>query len=197
MGTLKHLLMLGSSKPIYASLAERCRLALPEAKGCCLSLRQFSQLGALGESYSQLALSAVFDTDLEDDNGIAPDVGPAAGLLAAHRAHPTATWLVVACDYPLITTRELNHLYQDYEAPLTCFKNASGWPEPLVGIWSPEALAHLESNVMKGITGPKSVVRDFNGKIITALNERSLFNTNTSDDWDKAVKMAASMYWNE
>jgi molybdopterin-guanine dinucleotide biosynthesis protein A len=66
-----------------------------------------------------------------DDNRI----GPAAGLLAAYKNDPHAHWLVIACDYPLLTSDALQQLYDAYEEPVTCFVNSQEWCEPLLGIW--------------------------------------------------------------
>ena len=75
------------------------------------------------------------------------DIGPAAGLLAAHAAHPTATLLVLGCNYPLLPPAALQQLILEYEPPLTCFVNMEGFAEPLIAIWSPDALDALAGEV--------------------------------------------------
>lgn len=72
--------------------------------------------------------------------------GPIRGFLAAHETMPDATWLIVACDYPRITVSTIQYLIQAYEPPVTCFRGARNKMEPLVSIWSPEALAQLKQN---------------------------------------------------
>lgn len=72
--------------------------------------------------------------------------GPIRGFLAAHEAMPDATWLIIACDYPRITTSAIQYLIEAYEPPVTCFRGARNKMEPLVSIWSPEALAQLKQN---------------------------------------------------
>ncbi|KAH7014392.1 uncharacterized protein B0I36DRAFT_338660 [Microdochium trichocladiopsis] len=72
--------------------------------------------------------------------------GPIRGFLAAHEALPDATWLVIACDYPRLTVSAIQYLVEAYEPPVTCFRGARNKMEPLVSIWSPEALARLRQN---------------------------------------------------
>lgn len=116
--------------------------------------------------------------------------GPAAGLLAAHNADPHAYWVVLACDYPLMMSRELARLCAEFIEPVTCFVNEEGWYEPLIGIWSPAALGLLLENVRTGVTGPLHVVRQLKGKGIKPSTETVLFNTNTPAEWEKAMKLA-------
>ncbi|KAL4863303.1 hypothetical protein BDV12DRAFT_202214 [Aspergillus spectabilis] len=84
--------------------------------------------------------------------------GPAGGLLAAHRHDSDPDWLLVACDYPFFCVSALRQLTKETIGPVTCFENADGAYEPLLGIWTPLALRLLKENVDRGILGPKSVI---------------------------------------
>ena len=110
-------------------------------------------------------------------------------LLAAFHSDPNATWLVIACDFPLLTAEPLELLRESYRPPVTCFLNLEGFCEPLLGIWSPEALNRLEENVKRGRSGPKSVVRDLGGTQIKAHAsfDRSIWNVNTKTEWDSVL----------
>jgi len=116
-------------------------------------------------------------------------IGPAAGLLAAYSLDPSAYWVVVACDYPLMDAMELRRLRDAYEEPVTCFRNEEGFAEPLIGIWSPRALEQLKVNVSSGINGPNRVVRQMAGKMVRPRREKALFNANTPEDWQRALEM--------
>ncbi|TKA66473.1 hypothetical protein B0A49_09843 [Cryomyces minteri] len=101
--------------------------------------------------------------------------GPAAGLLAAHALHPSATFLTVPIDHALLTPAALSHLLSSHPGPpspspsrsqlqpsqrvplVTCFVNAAGFAELLIGIWSPAALEALRGNVARGAWGPSRV----------------------------------------
>ncbi len=114
-----------------------------------------------------------------DDNGI----GPAAGLLAAYQNDPSAHWLVVACDYPLLTHDALRQLYDAYQEPITCFVNEQGWSEPLLSIRGPTALSKLEHNVREGSTGPSKVVRELRGRLVKPDVETWIKGANTKEEW--------------
>lgn len=194
MGSPKHLLHLVQGEPIYASLINRCRQAGADISGVYLSLRDRSQLAHLGDASCQDAcVTVLYDSETPLNGARNSDIGPAAGLLAAYREDRTSHWLVIACDYPLITSREIAHLIRSYQAPVTCFMNGSGWPEPLLAVWSSAALARLEANVAQGIEGPKTVLRDLRGSTIAPLDERTLLNANTREDWETAVKAAPAI----
>jgi molybdopterin-guanine dinucleotide biosynthesis protein A len=64
------------------------------------------------------------------------DIGPAIGLLVAHAHNADAYWLVLACDYPLVTAEALRQLCEEFEEPVTCFVNRDGFVESLVVAWA-------------------------------------------------------------
>jgi molybdopterin-guanine dinucleotide biosynthesis protein A len=118
------------------------------------------------------------------------DIGPAGGLLAAHATHPCATLLVVGCDYPLLPPSALQQLILEYEPPLTCFVNSEGFTEPLIALWSPEALDVLERNVKEGRSGLNGVVGMMEGvKLVKPLRETWIMGCNTRHEWDKAMRV--------
>jgi molybdopterin-guanine dinucleotide biosynthesis protein A len=82
-----------------------------------------------------------------------PAIGPAAGLLAAHRQQPDAAWLVLACDMPWVTEREIAVLVgsRDGSRAATAFRRvADGVPEPLCAIYEPATLARFQAEVDAG-----------------------------------------------
>jgi hypothetical protein len=146
--------------------------AMPTADTICISLHDESQLEGIQfrldipthqpvhtpvapeaspdvyhHSSSFPALEPIFDPERHGD------IGPAAGLLAAHAAHPAATLLVLGCDYPLLPPAALQQLILEYEPPLTCFVNADGFTEPLIAVWSLEALDALAEEAREGGVG--------------------------------------------
>lgn len=194
MGTAKHLLPFSDGEPIYRHLLTRIIDAHPTIEALYISLRDPAPASELCRfTVEDRTLGIIYD-DIQDPSlGGTADIGPAAGLLAAFRTDPTCTWLVLACDYPLMTSKELQVLIKNYDGSLTCFKNAENWAEPLLGLWSPRALQHLRFNVAKGITGPKGVIKDLKSKTCTPEDSRSLFNTNTVHEWEAALKLGREM----
>lgn len=85
---------------------------------------------------SPLTVRMIYDDEGENENENV-DIKPAAGLLGVYRRDPSATWLVVACDYPFLTTAALRLLRRESDAapaPVTCFANAEGFNERLLAI---------------------------------------------------------------
>jgi molybdopterin-guanine dinucleotide biosynthesis protein A len=208
MGTRKELLCLHDSEPIYMHLVSILHAANPEADAIYMSLRDRTALEDIcaspavskssadvlvlgrGESTrkSPLNVRIIYDYD-EDAHEDMTDIGPAAGLLAAHRADPAATWLVAACDYPLLTAAALRQLRDEASGEVTCFQNGDGFYEPLLGIWAPGALRELQRNVQKGILGPRHVVKQHQVRPIRPRDESWLFNVNTPEEWRRAVEL--------
>lgn len=187
MGTPKHLLQLHDSEYVFQTLLRRCRQVCPESSEYFVSLRDRScstLTGIRGEGPASFGL--LFDSDTTEE-----DIGPAAGLLAAHHRRPTCHWLVLACDYPLLGPEEIGHLLANHRGHLSCLENQDGWPEPLLAIWSPAALRQLQENVGQGITGPKHVVRQLRAHLVRPLESKSLFNANTVQEWNAAVALAS------
>lgn len=80
------------------------------------------------------------------------EIGPAAGLLTAHRARADAAWLVLAVDFPLLDEEGLSALVSARKttACATCFLHGDGTPEPLLTIWEPAGLAALADAPAEG-----------------------------------------------
>ena len=193
MGSPKHLLQLPDGTPLYKHHIDLLRQACPDSATVYISLAKDSVLDdVLRDAAADVSSSPPVKVihDVHDSNAPSESGGPAQGLLSAFRFDPTATWLVVAVDYPLLALDALHQLCEAYQPPVTCFRNAEGFCEPLVGIWSPEALALLagsESADRGGsLPGPSSIVRRLKGKQIELLEGDStqLRNVNTREDWE-------------
>ena len=202
MGSRKELLHLPDGTPLYANMITLLHQALPESESVYLSLRDRSKVEDLLVSKGAARLSddcitvdsddalipvqLLFDEDAAE--GVHEEIGPAKGLLRAHRSSPDCSWLVVACDYPLLCMDALSQLLQTYSGHLTVFQNEDGYPEPLIGIWPPEALDALRRAVESGITGPSFVVRQLDGHLIQPKSKRWLTNVNTPEEWEEVIK---------
>jgi len=125
-------------------------------------------------------LTPIFDEQEED-------IGPAAGLLAAHSLHPDAKWLVLSCEYPLLPPPALQQLILEYQSSVTCFVNETGLAQPLVAIWDSEALEKLRESVKSGTTELNGIVEDMNGILIKPLREQWITRADTKEEWDKAM----------
>jgi molybdopterin-guanine dinucleotide biosynthesis protein A len=113
------------------------------------------------------------------------DIGPAAGLLAAHAHAPQAAWLAVACDLPLLEASALQILI-DARAPgvaAMAFRSAhDGLPEPLGAVWEPAALQRLQAQVSGGRHGLRSVLHGAEGRLLPLPCADVRDNANTPQD---------------
>ncbi|RHZ46610.1 molybdenum cofactor guanylyltransferase [Aspergillus thermomutatus] len=205
MGTRKELLHVVGDVPLFIHLLIILRKACPESEVVFLSLRDLDSLKAIENdrritaiTNNQLILNhgavtfhvhVVYDSSGVSSEHDSTEIGPAAGLLAAHHEDESAHWLVVACDYPFISVAALSQLRREWTAPVTCFQNKDGLCEPLLSIWSPGALQALGQNIQNGILGPSAVVKRMRGQMIRPREEKWVFNVNTRADLELASNM--------
>ncbi|GAB1317796.1 Molybdenum cofactor biosynthesis bifunctional protein [Madurella fahalii] len=204
MGAPKHLLPMPDGRPLYQHQIDLLHRTLPNAQAIYLSLAQDSQLDPYLRSLTPpsiattTALSPTTDPtsppgtacyprpsipphirisllyDLAPDPSLTSSAGPAAGLLAASHALPTATWLVIPCDHPFLTPAALRRLCHAYQPPVTCFRNREGFREPLVGVWGPAALGRLRDRATESTgasagaggrgCGPSRIIKELEGR---------------------------------
>lgn len=188
MGSPKHMLPIPrTDQPLYQHLISIMHAAFPKTRTIYLSVAGTSEtddaleqgeLRLAGETGdSRVALVKIPDTTKQE-------IGPSAGLLAAHQYDPDATWLVVACDFPLLDLATLCQLKEAYQDPITCFVNKDGFSEPLLAIWSPHALQVLSENVVAGRAGPSFTVKRLGGKLVSPDQDDCILNTNTPEEWE-------------
>lgn len=189
MGSPKFLLTHSDGTPVYLNRLKMLRKAFPEAQSVCLILRDHSQ---------EQCIRLPTDIDVHvvlvaATIGQARLIGPAAGLHAAYHFDPTSHWLVVPCDYPLLDGDELRVLHEQYRHPVTCFENGQQSEEPLVAIWSPDALAHLTKDVIKDKASLSHLMERLRGSKVSPKYDHSFFNTNTREEWDNALLLLMAM----
>lgn len=117
--------------------------------------------------------------------------GPYNGLLSAHRAHPGAAWLVLACDLPLLDLPSLKELVKarDPEVMATSFANVENpLPEPLCAIWEPRALEASIAYLQAGNgTCPRKFLINNEVKLVFPKNAHVLLNANSEEDYKEAM----------
>lgn len=86
-------------------------------------------------------------------------VGPLAGIVAAQRWAPSACWLIVACDLPLLREEAVDWLLSqrgpDRWAILPRTDQAG--VEPLLAVYEPEAVALVEQLAARNVRSPRSL----------------------------------------
>ncbi len=116
--------------------------------------------------------------------------GPIGGILSAMSAHRNASWLVLACDLPLVNAEFLKTLI-DARNPLsaaTAFYNVDEKRfEPLAALYEPKSYQKMFYFLAEGKTCPQKVLYNSVVKIINFSNgdklEKNLQNANTPEDY--------------
>lgn len=121
--------------------------------------------------------------------------GPFNGLLTAHKAHPDAAWLVLACDLPLMDLEALQELVaaRDTSKMATAFAlRENPLPEPLCAIWEPhglqKAIAYLEAG---NGTCPRKFLINSDVHLVHPARPEVLLNANSKTEYEEAMALLA------
>ena len=112
-------------------------------------------------------------------------IGPLGAIASAQQQSPDVTWLVIACDLPLLEKEHLETLKAAHqsEQAATYFNSASdGLPEPLCAIWSPSSTSSVSSAIAAKQLCPRHVLTQLNGHALPSPGLWPLANTNTDAD---------------
>jgi len=124
------------------------------------------------------------------------NVGPAAGLLAAHLSYPDAAWLVIACDMPLLDDTSLQCLRdgRDGQSPATALTAVADGPaEPLCAIYEPGTLAAFLKHVCAGGNpSPRAWLAGVGTRIIAAPESAALGSANTQAELISMIEQIES-----
>lgn len=132
------------------------------------------------------------EAHLENDLNVIEDKneyrGPFNGILSAHKTHPDAAWLVVACDLPLLDLSSLKLLVEQRnpEKLATSFATEkTGLPEPLVTIWEPKglqkAMEHLKTSES---SCPRKFLINSEIALVHPAKDEVLYNANSLEDYE-------------
>jgi molybdopterin-guanine dinucleotide biosynthesis protein A len=80
-------------------------------------------------------------------------IGPLAGILSAFDQFPNSAFFVLACDYPLLRTRDLKWLLESrsFDHHVTAISLPQNkWGEPLLAIWEPSSHTALRQAYQSG-----------------------------------------------
>lgn len=178
MGVDKALLDIGGEPQLQATL----RLLEKHARPCFVSLRAGQRDEPLRAGQRQV---------IDGLEGI----GPAAGLLAAHAAHPHAAWLIVACDLPLLDDATLATLVRarDGRRAAIAYRSAhDDLPEPLCTLWEPIALECLQQQVQAGRNGLREALLQVDMLLLSAPSDGTLENANTPEERERLLRRTRS-----
>lgn len=156
---------------------------------------QWQHLRDLLQSFlPEVWLSCRADQEFPGSNVITDSfesAGPATGLLSAHVAQPETSWLVLACDLPLISAQSVEYLiaHRQPEKAATAFlSDFNQSPEPLIAIWEPAALEKLAAEVKEGLYCPRKTLQKSDVLILENPYSIEQFNANTPEEMQDALR---------
>jgi len=122
------------------------------------------------------------------------DLGPFGGILSAFQYDPTAAWLVVACDFPLLDHDAITQLIRERDTTslATSFLDTHTlMPEPWITILEPGIYPLLREYYSKGKSSLRGVLVDYNSTCIRAENPDILLNANTPEEAEQMKQVIA------
>lgn len=117
-------------------------------------------------------------------------LGPIAGVLAAFQRAPSAAWLVLAVDMPLVTEAMLRSLAAGrgpgWDA--VAFRSAAlGGAEPLCAVYEPAAGAELSRRAAAGERGLRWMLASMRVRLLDPPDPAALASLNTPEDLARAL----------
>lgn len=152
----------------FALVAEHCERAM-------VSLR--SEQSGL-DSYAGLPLL----TDKIESTG------PVAGIWSAMQEAPSAAWLVISCDLPLLDGGGVEALIagRDSSCEATCFRAADGRPEPLCAIYEPGFREALAKAIEQGERSVRAILDGVEVALIEPPRPETVCGANTPGERARA-----------
>ncbi|WP_461451921.1 NTP transferase domain-containing protein [Mucilaginibacter sp.] len=205
-------LKLGETDKIIAFFADKLQMAKPVLNGLVLAGGKSTRMGYdkgsvnwhgkqqryhMADMLSSLCNEVFIScrSGQEDTNTQYPTLedtftglGPYGAILSAFREKPDCSWLVVACDLPLLDEKTLQYLVDNRNPSklATTFGNGyEGFPEPLITIWEPKSYAVLLSFLAQGYSCPRKVLINTDPQLLIAPDTNALLNVNTPEELEK------------
>ena len=130
--------------------------------------------------------------DFIDDDPDFANHGPLCGILSAMKQFPHASWIILACDLPFVTSQTIETLItqRNPNKIATAFISSSDQlPEPLCAIWEGHAFETIVKFFHNGIYCPRKILIKSIAHLITQSNPRWLDNVNTPEDFQSAKNL--------
>ena len=122
---------------------------------------------------------------------------PLNAVLSAFAEYPDASWLIVACDMPLINEQTLKKLVKNQDLSklaITYLNPEDRLPEPLITIWNPNSYPLLLDFYTTGNKSPRRFLIKHLNQISTLLpfDKNELFNANTPEEKEIAEQIISN-----
>jgi molybdopterin-guanine dinucleotide biosynthesis protein A len=114
------------------------------------------------------------------------NAGPLCGMLTAMQRFPEASWLVVACDLPLLGADVLENLLQGrkIQKMATAYRSSEepDFPEPLCAIYENSIRMRFYEALALGMACPRKVLLQSNTALLEPIDPLALTNVNNPDE---------------
>lgn len=152
-------------------------------------------LAELIQPFCENTFISTNDLETETDFQILPDtfvgMGPMGAILSAFQHKPDSAWLVMACDYPLMTTTTIQQLLENRQPSktATAFQSVENeFPEPLVTIYEPKSYPILLQFLAQGYACPRKMLINSNIQVLQAKQPEVFKNVNHPEEMEAALK---------
>ena len=117
-------------------------------------------------------------------------IGPMACLLSALEQFPSASFLLVGCDYPYVSTPDLVPLLASRKAaPAACYRNPStGYLEPLLAVYENSCFQALREKFQKEEYSLRHFLGECNTRILEPSSPLFLTSIDDAEGYEKAKK---------
>ncbi|MFZ4797293.1 MAG: molybdenum cofactor guanylyltransferase [Bacteroidia bacterium] len=118
--------------------------------------------------------------------------GPICAILSALEIHKNKSFLVLACDYPLLTFDDilkLKTVWENGDSSVSFYNNETNFREPLLAIYHQNDLEKLVQFYNKGNTSLQYFLNEINAKKINAKSNKSLTSIDTKEAFEKTYNL--------
>ena len=112
--------------------------------------------------------------------------GPLGGIISAMKSYPGASWIVMACDLPFVTSETIHYLIERRKSELsaTAYISATDQlPEPLCAIWEGHFLPDILALLKEGVKCPRKILIKSNIQLLTQQHQNWLINVNDPQEY--------------
>ena len=117
------------------------------------------------------------------------NVGPMAALLTAFSTYPDKDFLVVGCDYPLVTTKDLKEFEKglDREQMASAFYNEeNNMYEPLLAYYSERSGNEIQRMYRDNQYSLQHFLKENNAKKYNPVRPKNVISVDTPEDFEMA-----------
>jgi molybdopterin-guanine dinucleotide biosynthesis protein A len=118
--------------------------------------------------------------------------GPIAAILSAMEFHQNKSFLVLACDYPLLTNDDIIKLKNNWEFEnnsVSFYNNESNFREPLLAIYHQKDLLKLANFYKEENTSLQVFLNEIKAEKIHAISNKNLTSIDTKEAFEKTYQL--------